>query len=526
MKMNKNTINTGLLKDAGNAMKVQQHQLFSAEEQMQQIKAASDKLSDINNQNLDDLDLLLAQAESLCSKVGVDNSSLTEEDYNNGVELSETMHVKTVESTVEINETKVVKCGEDASQEQYMENVGAYAKDHSLNLVSDPFATLLSQPQHDELIARVRQDYYAKKPEFDKYDYIIASFCGVVAGLIDSFFVGMPGKSKLGKWTNKETDEIVIKLAKLKGWKSNSGNDGNIGHAISYFEKEYPVNYEQATSSSVGNKFEMSYSNHHIKSLSHAPDIFGLMFSIIDQFCSKSHFINNGRLIVVKEEYELQGKNFFAKLFCGFCNWLGHIVSDIAGSSTGRKANINLSGSGVSIPFFELLQGINIEAINIGDEKKTIADAAVKMFEEGYDARFGFAMSIPVAFNEFSVRLSWMIKQHYYHKQPWKKCIPIICIREFKDAESNAVVLRRMILASYGCLCLVDLGDAVIRSGGQIASMNFLLHINIMAWKKLAVNLALTGIMEIRLNYNTKHINVNKLDKDLQDEWDLLYKQM
>ena len=30
----------------------------------------------------------------------------------------------------------------------------------------------------------------------DKYDYMIAAFCGFAAGLIDSFFVGTPGNSR------------------------------------------------------------------------------------------------------------------------------------------------------------------------------------------------------------------------------------------------------------------------------------------------------------------------------------------
>lgn len=32
----------------------------------------------------------------------------------------------------------------------------------------------------------------------DKYDYMIAAFCGFAAGLIDSFFVGTPGSGKIG----------------------------------------------------------------------------------------------------------------------------------------------------------------------------------------------------------------------------------------------------------------------------------------------------------------------------------------
>lgn len=43
----------------------------------------------------------------------------------------------------------------------------------------------------------------------DKYDYLIATGCGVVAGLVDIFFVGMPGESKLGGWTDAQVDKAV-----------------------------------------------------------------------------------------------------------------------------------------------------------------------------------------------------------------------------------------------------------------------------------------------------------------------------
>lgn len=52
----------------------------------------------------------------------------------------------------------------------------------------------------------------------DKYDYLIATGCGVVAGLVDSFFVGMPGESKLGGWTDAQVDKAVMGFGKICGW--------------------------------------------------------------------------------------------------------------------------------------------------------------------------------------------------------------------------------------------------------------------------------------------------------------------
>ena len=43
----------------------------------------------------------------------------------------------------------------------------------------------------------------------DKTDYLIAGFCGAVAGLIDAFFVGDPVSSMLGNSTDKAADHLV-----------------------------------------------------------------------------------------------------------------------------------------------------------------------------------------------------------------------------------------------------------------------------------------------------------------------------
>ena len=82
-----------------------------------------------------------------------------------------------------------------------------------------------------------------------------------------------------------------------------------------------------------------------------------------------------------------------------------------------------------------------------------------------------------------------------------------------------------MLLAGEGSLCLVDFGDAAVRAKGVDATtytIDFLLHLNFKAWKKFAVNLAISGVMEVRLNYNCNHIDIDKLNDDLLVEWDRL----
>lgn len=303
----------------------------------------------------------------------------------------------------------------------------------------------------------------------DKYDYLIAVGCGAIAGMVDIFLVGAPGDSKLQSWTDTQVDKTVMMFAKTCGWSPQEGKEKSVASAIGFLEKKFPVNYDQRHSGDVGGLFNMSAKNHHMKSLAHSPDIIGLFFSILNQFTSTSSFLSDGQLITIKTDtYELQGHNFISKVFCGISNWFGHLISDVAGSSgaSGR-------GSGIVIPFYELFQLCDFGSFQVGKNKNTLATVATKVFQEGYDARFGLTMAIPVLLCDLSIKLIWAIKHYFYHKRPIVECIPT---KKHDD-------LRIMLIIGDGTLCLMDGADAAIRSGGNW--VNFFLRLNIIAWYRL-----------------------------------------
>lgn len=315
----------------------------------------------------------------------------------------------------------------------------------------------------------------------DKYDYLIASGCGAIAGLVDIFLVGSPVDSALGKWTDAQVDKAVLSFAKTCGWTPRAEKKDSVSSAIGFLEKKFPVNYDHRHTADVGNALEMGTKNHHMKSLAHAPDILGLFFSILNQFTSTATFLSDGKLITIKTDtYELQGHNFISKLFCGIANWFGHIMSDIAGSSGSRKEDGG-RGTGVVIPFFELFQLCDFGKFQVGKDRNTLAKVATKVFQEGYDERFGLAMAIPVILCDLSVKLIWALKRHFYHKRPLVECIP----------NKNHDDLRLMLLLGNGTLCLMDGVDAVVKSGGNWA--NFFLRLNIVAWFRL-VSLSLREV--------------------------------
>lgn len=305
----------------------------------------------------------------------------------------------------------------------------------------------------------------------DKYDYLIAAGCGVIAGLVDIFLVGEPRDSKLQVWTDAQVDKTVMAFAKTCGWTPKAGKENSVASAIGFLEKKFPVNYDQRHTGDVGGLFTMGTKNHHMKSLAHSPDVIGLFFSILNQFTSTSSFLHDGQLITIQTDtFELQGHDFVSKLFCGVTNWFGHLMSDVAGSSGATKR-----GSGVVIPFFELFQLCDFGSFQVGKHRNTLATVATKVFQEGYDARFGLTMAIPVVLCDLSIKLIWAIKHYFYHKRPLLECLPT---KRHDD-------LRIMLIIGDGMLCMMDGADAAIRSGGNW--VNFFLRLNIVAWYRLVV---------------------------------------
>lgn len=324
-----------------------------------------------------------------------------------------------------------------------------------------------------------RDDF--KNNKCDKIDRALAIGCGAVAGLVDSFFVGKPGESKLGKLSDDYTDKLVMKFAKKMGWSPKEKNKNNVASAIGYLERKFKVNYDAKNTSDVGGKFTMSPSDHHLKSLSHSPDIIGLFFSILDQFLGQASFISDGVITVINtgDEYKLQGNNFVAKLFCGTVNWFGHLMSDVAGSSGTRGHASNGRGAGLSAPFYNLFQLCDFGKIKGKDGSiNTIAEFSTKLYRDGYDARFYAAMKVPVILCNLLTKVCWFVKKHFYEKFELKDCVKSIILSSFAPES-----LRVMLLWGHGTLCVVDVGDAAIRSGGNLEV--FFLHINLPAWYKL-----------------------------------------
>ena len=331
------------------------------------------------------------------------------------------------------------------------------------------------------------------KPQCDKLDYILAASSGALCGVIDIFLVGKPGESPLGDITDKWFANRTIDFAKLCGYK---GNKNSLSSAINFLEEKFKIPYDQSVGGGIFRELiNLTPSNHHFKSLGHNPTLLGLFFSILNQFTNTSNFVSNGELISLNNsdgKFELQGKNIPSKLFCGIANWIGHLISDVSGSS-GSKGR----GMGIPSPIWAwsndviaIKAKLNIPVIEFD---KSVNELALKLFKKGYDVRFQTTQAIPVFINEMVVRLLYSIRRliGYYISVPkkdrswvllWKSCEPF----------SNATV-KRMLTVAHGTFCIIDIGDATIRGFEKgIGSFNvfeFVLRLNIVGVGRFAISL-------------------------------------
>lgn len=484
------------------AMLVQRHQLSQSEDKLSELDEVLNALRQIQESNNDQLDQALVELDMMLGQRQLNEQCASEIDISLDLLDLEcaALQAESNPFIAPITLLDPFDFNTGMSWSQYQQSIERYAADNSIDLSADPFKTLMSPLQRIELEKRIKDEFTIKNAQCDKYDYLIAGTCGIIGGLIDVFFVGMPGEGKLTHVADSAVDSAVEKFASACGWKGAKRGGDSTKSAIGFLEEKFKINYDQTTTSgnngTGGAVKNLSTKNHHLKSLGHSPDLIGLFFSILNQFTDTSTFISNGQIITIDTAtFELKGGNFVAKIFSGFANWLGHLFSDMAGSSgaSGR-------GAGIPIPFYNLLLLLNVG--EFGKHRQSFATVATQVFEKGYDLRHGIAMAIPVLITELLTRLMWSSKQRLYHQKPWKECIPT----------ANNPELRRMLLVAHGTLCMIDAGDAALRSGGDL--VQFLLRTNMIGW----VRFGTLALKEVYVWHNSGHIDADSVDEYLDAE--------
>lgn len=370
--------------------------------------------------------------------------------------------------------------------------LGMNVTDDSCSFTSSIDTALISAENELLRLEDTIKSVESLKPNCDKLDYALAASSGALCGIIDIFLVGKPGESPVGDITDKWFENRTKDFAKICGWNGK----GDASSSIRFLEEKFKIPYDQRGAGDAGSIiFDLTPSNHHFKSLAHNPTLVGLFFSILDQFTNQSHFISGGELISLQNadgKFELRGSNIPAKLFCGFINWFGHLISDISGSS-GSKGR----GMGIPSPFWAWTNSIiAIKSelnIPVSEFNKTINELALSIYKEGYDIRFQAAQFIPVFINEVIVRFVYGLRRLLKYLKTtdkeertvsamWKACEPF----------SNPSV-KRMLTVAHGTFCMMDMGDATIRAfitgGGTFNATEFFLRLNIVGLGRFTISL-------------------------------------
>lgn len=303
----------------------------------------------------------------------------------------------------------------------------------------------------------------------DAIDYTVAISSGILAGIIDSFFVGSFSLGEGKAWSNHKVNDFVMKIAKNKGYSKN-----RLKGAIDFLEDKFKIPSDNIWS---GKNVNIWTGSHHLDDLAHHPTPIGLIASIISQFTEKAYFQNRfgENLCLDITDKGLIGNSFSEKIFAGTVNWFYHLVSDMSGSNKTAGIGMGIPGPLLSLAKeFSMLPGINKTSLpkilnNIFTNKKNRFDLRAEL---GVLHQLG-KQAIPVILNEILVRVfyffSRFIKEYKekgnFKDIEWKNTLP------YKNR-----TLTRMLTISSGTFLAFDLLDAGIRSAGNWGT--FVLRVN------------------------------------------------
>lgn len=337
------------------------------------------------------------------------------------------------------------------------------------------------QSRLDELNKDI--DFLTNQADF--LDYTVAVGSGVLAGIIDIFWVGRFNFEEGKAFSNRQVNEFVMETAKKQGYEGE-----RLDGAIKFLEDKFKVPSDNVWK---GEGVGISAKSHHLDDLAHHPTPLGLFFSILTQFTGKGYFQNReGSFIPISigEGSELIGHDFPNKILAGTTNWFFHLVSDMSGSNKTAGAGMGIPGPIVSL----LKEASLIPGLNKTGLPEAMHQAFVK---NKFDLRSEIAVghqlgkqAVPVIFNEVLVRSFYFIRRlitelkekKSIREVEWKYVLP------FK----NRTIIR-MLTISTGVMTVIDLGDAAVRgalkSGGNQAAFfkEFILNVNFVGVGRFAL---------------------------------------
>ena len=362
----------------------------------------------------------------------------------------------------------------------------------------------------------------------DNLDYIIAVVSGILAGIVDSLWVGEFSLDRAKEWGSDKTNNFVKKIAKSQGYKGD-----NLEGSIRHLENKFPLSSDSNTKDFGGSN------QHHLRDFAHHPTIIGLIFSMLTQFTGKAYGTKTSGSFIIEEvrNKNFIGKDLHNKFIFGTVFWFFHMVSDMAGSSSTPGKGTGLPGPLLS--FAKEISSLKIfkiagenEDINIynnkivrnlslkiskifngtffseRDSKGNIIKESVKRFD--FRAELGSVnelgrQAIPIILNECIVRSFYFIRRltseikandinklNELNSIEWENILPY----------KNRTIVRMLTIAT-GTFTVIDLGDAAIRgavksSGTQaLFAKEFLLNVNFVGVGRFTIAVGTDAVMGI-----------------------------
>lgn len=188
-------------------------------------------------------------------------------------------------------------------------------------------------------------------------DYVFAAASGTLMGALSVLWQKDFNLADARKLGSEKIEKIVIGAAQGVGLKKENPS---IADAIRFLEDNFPF---------VGDKLTPEFGGglqHHLRDFSHHPSPVGLVCSILMQFTGKGFgAATDGSFAIFDlpaealKDGRLFGRNAEEKFLYGTLNWVLHLISDMAGSSSTPGAGTGIPGPILSflkeasaLPFF------------------------------------------------------------------------------------------------------------------------------------------------------------------------------
>ena len=258
----------------------------------------------------------------------------------------------------------------------------------------------------------------------DGYDYAIAVSCGIVAGIIDSVFIGKWDFYKAKRDSNIKVNKIIVEFAKkdpryIPWCKCGTNNSSRwkprdpdrLESAVEFLEKHYKLpgdnDYQQAMENGKEKFLQFAkkhgyegdnlndaikYMNknhpkkggwtlsnitmgtHHLDDLCHHPTLIGLISSIIVQFTGTSRYQGSKggaitsavEVLDVNEYGEFVSSAKWGKVFAGIINWFFSVAKNWQGhllsdiSGTAIAVKKRTAGAGIPGTFMSTLKELSM----------------------------------------------------------------------------------------------------------------------------------------------------------------------